>query len=167
MSAKSKPFLRRVFRPLNLSNLITSFSIYQWVAAKVRPVRTCRNRSHKPIQSRSLLLENVFFAPLFQALQTPGITRSCAIVDDASFVALAVLRMLENSKPGATSSKPTACPPPPGSPVPIISTPWPARSFPSPLGCVYGASPRAAALSHRLCKLAVPCGRDGVRWISR
>ena len=48
----------------------------------------------------NLLLEDVFFAPLFQALQTPGITRSCAIVDDPSFVALAVLRVLENSKTG-------------------------------------------------------------------
>lgn len=48
----------------------------------------------------SLLLEDVFFAPLFQALQAPGITRGCAVVDDASFVALAVLRVLENSKTG-------------------------------------------------------------------
>ena len=29
----------------------------------------------------SLLLEDVFFAPLFQALQAPGITRGCAIID--------------------------------------------------------------------------------------
>lgn len=48
----------------------------------------------------SLLLEDVFFAPLFQALQAPGITRGCATVDDASFAALAVLRVLENSKTG-------------------------------------------------------------------
>lgn len=48
----------------------------------------------------SLLLEDVFFAPLLQALQTPGITRGCAAVDDASFVSLAVLRVLENSKTG-------------------------------------------------------------------
>lgn len=48
----------------------------------------------------SLLLEDVFFAPLFQALQAPGITRGCAAVDDASFAALAVLRVLENSKTG-------------------------------------------------------------------
>lgn len=47
-----------------------------------------------------LLLEDVFFAPLFQALQTPGISRGCVAVDDASFVALAVLRVLENSKTG-------------------------------------------------------------------
>lgn len=48
----------------------------------------------------SLLLEDVFFAPLFQALLAPGITRGCAVVDDASFAALAVLRALENSKTG-------------------------------------------------------------------
>ena len=48
----------------------------------------------------SPLLEDVFFAPLFQALQVPGTTRSGAAVDDASFVALAVLRLLENSKTG-------------------------------------------------------------------
>ena len=48
----------------------------------------------------SVLLEDVFFAPLFQALQAPGITRGCATVDDASFAALAVLRVLENSKTG-------------------------------------------------------------------
>jgi hypothetical protein len=46
------------------------------------------------------LLEDGFFAPLLQALQTPGITRECAAVDDASFVTLAVLRVLENSKTG-------------------------------------------------------------------
>ena len=50
--------------------------------------------------SPSLLLEDVFFAPLFQALQAPGITRGCGVVDDASFAALAVLRVLENSKTG-------------------------------------------------------------------
>jgi len=48
----------------------------------------------------SLLLEDVFFAPLLQALQVPGITRGCAVVDDVSFAALAVLRVLENSKTG-------------------------------------------------------------------
>lgn len=48
----------------------------------------------------SLLLEDVFFAPLFQALQTPGITRGCAVVDDASLAALTILRVLENSKTG-------------------------------------------------------------------
>ena len=47
-----------------------------------------------------LLLEDVFFAPLLQALQAPGITRGCSAVDDPSFVALAVLRVLENSKTG-------------------------------------------------------------------
>jgi hypothetical protein len=47
-----------------------------------------------------LLLEDVFFAPLLQALRAPGITRGCAAVDDASFVSLAVLRVLENSKTG-------------------------------------------------------------------
>jgi hypothetical protein len=46
------------------------------------------------------LLEDVFFAPILQALQTPGITRSCAAVDDVSFVLLASLRVLENSKTG-------------------------------------------------------------------
>ncbi len=48
----------------------------------------------------ALLLEEVFLAPLFQALQVPGITRGCAVVDDASFATLAVLRVLENSKTG-------------------------------------------------------------------
>ena len=48
----------------------------------------------------SLLLEDVFIAPLLQALKTPGITRGCAAVDDPSVVALAVLRVLENSKTG-------------------------------------------------------------------
>lgn len=48
----------------------------------------------------SLLLEDVFFAPLLQALQTPGITRGCAAIDDPSVVTLAVLRVLENSKTG-------------------------------------------------------------------
>lgn len=48
----------------------------------------------------SPLLEDVFFAPLFQALQVPGITRGCAVVDDSSFVALTILRVLENSKTG-------------------------------------------------------------------
>ncbi len=47
-----------------------------------------------------LLLEDMFFAPLFQALQAPGNTRGCAAVDDASFAALAVLRVLENSTTG-------------------------------------------------------------------
>jgi hypothetical protein len=35
-----------------------------------------------------------------QALQTPGITRGCAAVDDPSVVTLAALRVLENSKTG-------------------------------------------------------------------
>jgi hypothetical protein len=48
----------------------------------------------------SLLLEDVFLAPLLQALQTPGITRGCSAVDDSSVVTLAVLRVLENSKTG-------------------------------------------------------------------
>jgi hypothetical protein len=48
----------------------------------------------------AVLLEDVFFEPLLQALQTPGITRGCSVVDDTSFVALAVLRVLENSKTG-------------------------------------------------------------------
>ncbi len=47
-----------------------------------------------------LLLEDVFLAPLLQALQTPGITRCCSAVDDPSVVTLAVLRVLENSKTG-------------------------------------------------------------------
>jgi hypothetical protein len=58
----------------------------------------------KPVKSipenPSVLFEDVFFAPLLQALQAPGITRSCSVVDDGSFVALAVLRVLENSKTG-------------------------------------------------------------------
>ena len=48
----------------------------------------------------SALLEDVFFAPLLQAIQVPGITRGCAAVDDVSFAVLAVLRVLENSKTG-------------------------------------------------------------------
>jgi len=48
----------------------------------------------------SPLLEDVFFAPLLQALQVPGITRGCAVVDDVSFAVLAALRVLENSKTG-------------------------------------------------------------------
>jgi hypothetical protein len=47
-----------------------------------------------------VLLEDVFFAQLFQLLQAPRITRSCSVVDDGSSVALAVLRVLENSKTG-------------------------------------------------------------------
>jgi Transposase DDE domain len=46
------------------------------------------------------LLEDVFFAPISQALQVPGITRGCAVFDDTSFVTLALLRVLENSKTG-------------------------------------------------------------------
>lgn len=53
-----------------------------------------------PNSTASPLLEDVFFAPLLQALQTPGITRGCAAVDDPSVVTLAVLRVLENSKTG-------------------------------------------------------------------
>lgn len=48
----------------------------------------------------SLLLEDVFFAPLLQALQVPGITRGCAVVDDVMFAVLAMMRVLENSKTG-------------------------------------------------------------------
>ena len=48
----------------------------------------------------SPLLEDVFLAPLFQALQAPGITRGCAVVDDTSFATLAVLRVLEACKTG-------------------------------------------------------------------
>ena len=48
----------------------------------------------------SVLLEYVFFTPRVQALQTPGITRGCNADDDCSFAALAVLRVLENSKTG-------------------------------------------------------------------
>lgn len=47
-----------------------------------------------------LMLNDVFFAPLLQALQTPGITRGCSAVDDASFALLAIMRVLENSKTG-------------------------------------------------------------------
>ena len=48
----------------------------------------------------SVLLEDVFFTPRVQALQTPGITRGCNADDDCSFAALAVLSVLENSKTG-------------------------------------------------------------------
>jgi hypothetical protein len=63
-----------------------------------QPIETIPANSFTP--TPSLLLEDVFFAPLFQALQAPGITRGCAAVDDASFVSLAILRVLENSKTG-------------------------------------------------------------------
>ena len=59
------------------------------------------NTTEEPsISITSLLLDEVFFAPLAQALQAPGITRSCAVLDDKSFVTLAILRVLENSKTG-------------------------------------------------------------------
>ncbi len=54
-----------------------------------------------PLSSTSTpLLEDVFFAPISLALQAPGITRGCAVLDDTSFVILAPLRVLENSKTG-------------------------------------------------------------------
>ena len=56
--------------------------------------------ANSPAPTPSLLLEDVFFAPLLQALQTPGITRGCCAVDDPSAVTLALLRVLENSKTG-------------------------------------------------------------------
>lgn len=45
-------------------------------------------------------LADVFFAPILQALQAPGITRGCGAVDDLSFVTLAVMRVMQNSKTG-------------------------------------------------------------------
>jgi hypothetical protein len=63
-----------------------------------RPAEIIPENSSNPTSSP--LLEDVFFAPILQALQTPGITRSCAAVDDVSFVLLASLRVLENSKTG-------------------------------------------------------------------
>ena len=62
------------------------------------PIESVPENPYHP--NPSVLLEDVFFAPLFQALQAPGITRNCSVVDDGSFVALAVLRVLENSKTG-------------------------------------------------------------------
>lgn len=44
------------------------------------PVETAPATPSNP--TASLLLEDVFFAPLFQALQTPGITRGCGVGDD-------------------------------------------------------------------------------------
>jgi hypothetical protein len=69
----------------------------------------------------TVLLEDVFFAPLLQALQTPGITRGCSVVNDASFACMAALRVLENSKsrnstnarPGAPAIKASASKPSP------------------------------------------------------
>jgi hypothetical protein len=52
------------------------------------------------VPTPAVLLEDVFFAPLLQALRTPGITRGCSVVDDVSFVCIAALRVLENSKTG-------------------------------------------------------------------
>ena len=46
------------------------------------------------------LLQDVFFAPLLDAFQNEKITRECAVIDDVSFVMLAVLRSLQNSKTG-------------------------------------------------------------------
>ncbi len=46
------------------------------------------------------LLQDVLFAPLLQALQSKEITRSCSVIDDTSFVTLAVLRALQNCKSG-------------------------------------------------------------------
>jgi hypothetical protein len=59
------------------------------------------NRPENPLPfNPSLLLEDVFFAPILKALETGGITRRCSVVDDATFVALAVLRVLQASKTG-------------------------------------------------------------------
>ncbi len=46
------------------------------------------------------MLQDVFFAPLLQAIQVLGIIRGGAAVDDVSLVLLAILRVLENSKTG-------------------------------------------------------------------
>ena len=64
----------------------------------LQPIEIIPANSSAP--TPSLLLEDVFFAPLLQALQTPGITRGCCAVDDPSAVTLALLRVLENSKTG-------------------------------------------------------------------
>ena len=42
----------------------------------------------------------MLFAPLLQALQGKGITRSCSVIDDTSFVILTVLRALQNCRTG-------------------------------------------------------------------
>ena len=60
------------------------------------------------------MLEDVFFAPLLQAIQVPGITRGCAAVDDVSFALVAVLRVLKNSKTGRDSIQPHGIPTNPG-----------------------------------------------------
>jgi hypothetical protein len=46
------------------------------------------------------IVHDVFFTPLLQALQTGEITRSCCVIDDATFAMLAVTRALQNSKTG-------------------------------------------------------------------
>ena len=64
----------------------------------LQPIEIIPANSSAP--TPSLLLEDVFIAPLLQALKTPGITRGCCAVDDPSAVTLALLRVLENSKTG-------------------------------------------------------------------
>jgi len=46
------------------------------------------------------LLEDVFFAPLREVMADDVKTRSCKVIEDFSFVALAVLRVLQSSKSG-------------------------------------------------------------------
>jgi hypothetical protein len=48
----------------------------------------------------SILLEEVFFKPLLDALQSAKSTRVCTVIDDANFVTLAILRVLQSSKTG-------------------------------------------------------------------
>ena len=86
-----------------------------------------------------MLLEDVFFAPLFQALQTPGVTRNCATVDDASFVALAVLRVLENSKTGRDFIQTHGIPTTKKTPT-VPSTPF-TNSTSAAVGCASWISP--------------------------
>ena len=83
---------------LLINGLHLKFCMLQSIEIILQPIEIIPANSSAP--TPSLLLEDVFFAPLLQALKTPGITRGCAAVDDPSVVALAVLRVLENSKTG-------------------------------------------------------------------
>lgn len=53
-----------------------------------------------PFIKPEILLENAFFAPIIQELSQVDATRECAVIDDANFACLAVLRALQNSKTG-------------------------------------------------------------------
>jgi hypothetical protein len=53
-----------------------------------------------PDINSSILLEDVFFKPILDALKNSDITRECSVIDDANFVILAIMRVLQSSKTG-------------------------------------------------------------------